>query len=1028
MKLKFWILLLFSIFLIFFFKKNYSLMPINWQFYTIKSVGANNKLSLYNNLVFDENNLFFNTQNQKTYSINQNSGEINWQLQTQDYSPFPPLITNDQIFLSNFDGNIYSLDKKTGYKLWQFNLDQQYIPDTPIVSSTKNNIVFFGSRNGILYALNKQTGQKLWAKEFKGIDQNKAFVPETIHFGSIYADSGQVYVINAVEKNFSAFNQINGELNWQIENISFSFDSPLFYEQRIILKQNNILLSIDKISGDYTEIKKQGKTQSNWQIFKVENDQEYILILDDLTLFKQSIDFKNTNWLINNCNAVLHVRNKINEPFIELTNNKIITQNHLLLENNDPLIALNYESGKIEWSASLNSLINNQLILDENLLLGGSNGDLTSINTNNGQVNWQIKLDGEIVQLILINDQILSINQKAGKKISLNYLTKDGKEIWQYTPDHLIDAKEIYTHKNNVYFLNTDKNLIEKINITKLNPNQEKLKNVNFSYQENKENHNPYLEIKEDIRLTWKIKEKWLKIKYVIKNFKQIFSFELNEEINNGIFEISLTHDEQLYLNKFIDLQIEAIFAKENEPEIKVKGFYYDYNTWKIRFLAPKTGSYQYSITIKSPYFIKKFSGNIQINNVNNETLKINNNQFTINDETVFFPIGIQDSFVDRNYNGKITEEMPDSSSLQPVTNKEQYAYLNLENYLNTFQKEAGLNIFRYGVENVSPALWQSIDLKTFSLDVNGGKFGDQLLQELNKKDYKIIMTIFGFYPPYRTKEEISKKENRQSLAIYLDYIIARFSPYVDLFELSNEAEAHVDWYKFVIDYLKENDPYQRPISTNWETSKIKNLDFQSIHWYNQNEIQPGYLSREINYLNKKYINDNQPILISEFGFKNYSWFENSSESLRILTWLSVFQKMGIIFWNQGQNGIYENPDNANVYLGPKERSYLLSLNNFLPKDMKLPIETKQFVIEKNSIQVYLINNQELMLGYLLKINRDIQEPAYLNLDLKNKALIQWIDPKTNFVLSEEIVEKNQLDLKIPDFEVDLAIKIKYLE
>jgi len=283
------------------------------------------------------------------------------------------------------------------------------------------------------------------------------------------------------------------------------------------------------------------------------------------------------------------------------------------------------------------------------------------------------------------------------------------------------------------------------------------------------------------------------------------------------------------------------------------------------------------------------------------------------------------------------------------------------------------------------------------------------------------------FYPPYKTKEEIEKKENQEALEIYLDYVIARYSAKIDLWELSNEAEAHYLWYKFVTNYLKENDPYQHPISTNWETNSAKNLDFLSIHWYNPDSTDPGFLSNQIAYLNQKYQDSNQAILISELGFKNLSYFQNSSESMRIITWLSIFQKMGVIFWTQGQNGIYKNLDNSNIYLGPIERSYLSILNNFLPENMFLPIEKEFLLIPNLQTQVYLLKNNNFILAYLLKVDQSIKNQDYLDLDIKDQARLQWINPKTASIIREEFLEKGEQKILIPDFNLDLAMKINYL-
>ncbi|MDH5533132.1 MAG: hypothetical protein OEX81_01755, partial [Candidatus Pacebacteria bacterium] len=64
----------------------------NWQFYTNKNIGTSERFREFNEIVFEEDNLFFNSQNFKTYSLNKNNGIQNWEFRAQDYSPFPPLI------------------------------------------------------------------------------------------------------------------------------------------------------------------------------------------------------------------------------------------------------------------------------------------------------------------------------------------------------------------------------------------------------------------------------------------------------------------------------------------------------------------------------------------------------------------------------------------------------------------------------------------------------------------------------------------------------------------------------------------------------------------------------------------------------------------------------------------------------------------------------------------------------------------------------------------------------------------------
>jgi outer membrane protein assembly factor BamB len=1018
------ILIVLSLFAYFSIYRNHS-----WQFYVDKSIGPNNKLTIFDNLIFNENEVFFNSQNKNTYALNQKTGQIKWMFMAEDYSPFPPTIDGDQMFLSNFDGNIYCLNKNTGHKIWQFNTEEQFQPDTPVLKSINNNLIFFGSRNGTLYALNSDDGTLVWKKQFKTIDSSKAFIAGSIHFGSIYLENNEIYIFNSLEKSFFSIDQLDGSINWQINNLPFNYRSPIFLPKNIIIKHDQYLLNVDKKSGSVQKINRQGKENVAWEIFEVENDDQHVLVLDDHSLIKIDSDFNEVKWTLNNLDNILYFQKNAEAPMVKIVEGQIVTQTFSRIENLNILLFVDYDNAEITKTQKVDNWINNQHYSDDKIFLSSGTGSVYSINLDNLEINWKVTIDGEVKSLHLFENDLLAISIKSSGKISLEYFEQEsGEKKWTYTSNFISNKKDIYVQDQSVYILNQDNTILNKIDITNKKPEDREIEKINFSFKQKKNIKDPYLEIKTKNSRLWKIKQKILVIEYLVKNFNKISSFTISEEIKDNILEISIFNDENLYQNKFKDLKIEAVFEKIDEKEkIKISGFYFDHNTWKIRFSAPNSGEYKYQINIKSPYAIKKYSGAIQLNTGKDEIIDTNQGLFVINNKTVFFPLGIQDVFADWNYNGNLMDMMSNSSTEEPVSNIKDFSYLNIDDYLDLYKEEAKINIFRYGVDHWTMPLWHSIDSDNIVLSANGGKFGDTLIEKLRARDIKIIMTIFGFYPPYRSYEEITDRDNQQALEFYLDYVIARFSPYVDLWELSNEAEAHELWYEFIINYLRENDPYQHPISTNWETESAKNLDYLSIHWYNPNSTDSGHLSNQIAYLNQKHLNQEKAILISEFGFKNFSHFQNSAESMRILSWLSTFQRMGLIFWTQGQNGIYKNLDNANIYLGPIERSYLSVLSNFLPKDFLLPIKNELFLLRDLQTQVYYLKNNDYILAYLLKIDEGKEQNNFLSFNLDRDAKLEWIDPKTGLVIEEKTLTKGEEKIQIPNFSLDLAMKIKYL-
>ena len=984
------IILILLTFFIFSYKRNQ-----NWQFYVDKSIGPNNKFNIFDNLVFHDEQVFFNSQNNNTYSLNQKNGQVNWIFKAENYSPFPPTIDDEQIYLANFDGNVYCLNKNTGYKIWQFNTEEQYQPDTPVFKSRNKNLVFFGSRNGALYALNSDNGQLVWKRQFKKLDTSRAFVAGSIHFGSIYLDEEEIYVFNAQENKFFSINQLDGSINWQIDNLLFDYRSPIFLQKNIIIKQNQYLLSVDKKSGSMQKINRQGQENVAWEVFQLEDDNHNLLILDDHTLIKIDSNLHEVEWTSNNIDNILYDQKNAEAPIVKITNNRIIAQTFSRIENLNILIFVNYDNGEVVQTQKVGNWINNQLYTDDTIFISSGTGLVYSINLGTSEINWQVAVDGETQSIHLFEENLLVISLKSSGKICLEYFDqKTGERQWTYTSNFISNKKDIYVQDRSVYILNQDNTVLYKINITNKKPQDKQIEKINFTYDQVKNFKDPYLKI----------------------------------ATKNNVLEISIINDENLYRNKFTDLKIEAVFEKKGEQEqIKIGGFYFDHNTWKVRFSAPSAGEYQYQISIKTPFTIKKHSGVVQLRAGKEEVIGVKEQLFVINDNTVFFPLGIQDIFADWNYNGNLMDMMSNSSTKEPVSDTKDFSYLNIDDYLDLYREEAKINIFRYGVDHWTMPLWHSIDSENIVLSVNGGKFGDSLIEKLRARDIKIVMTIFGFYPPYRTYEEITNQDNQQALEFYLDYVIARFSPYVDLWELTNEAEAHELWYDFIISYLQKNDPYHHPISTNWETNSAENLDYLSVHWYNPHSTDPGYLSNQIAYLNQKHLDQKKAILISEFGFKNFSYSPNSAESMRLLSWLSTFQNMGLIFWTQGQNGIYQNPDNANIYLGPIERSYLSILSNFLPKDMLVPVENELFLLKDLHTQVYYLKNNDYILAYLLKIDQSKEQGGSLHLDLDRDAKLEWVDPKTGAVIEEKILKSGEQIILIPNFNVDLAMKIRYL-
>jgi len=101
--------------------------------------------------------------------------------------------------------------------------------------------------------------------------------------------------------------------------------------------------------------------------------------------------------------------------------------------------------------------------------------------------------------------------------------------------------------------------------------------------------------------------------------------------------------------------------------------------------------------------------------------------------------------------------------------------------------------------------------------------------------------------------------------------------------------------------------------------------------------------------------------------------------------------------------------------------------NVFEEKDMLVPVENELFLLKDLHTQVYYLKNNDYILAYLLKIDQSKEQGGSLHLNLDRDAKLEWVDPKTGAVIEEKVLKSGEQIILIPNFNVDLAMKIRYL-
>ncbi len=839
-------------------------------------------------------------------------------------------------------------------------------------------------------------------------------------------------------------NNATNQKNWQfLIKDQIGAQSILNVGRNLTFDKNSIFFSDGK--GLIHSLNKHSG-QINW-LRQIEDHSPFSITQDDNFIYVSSFD--SSIYKIDKENG--YIKWKFNIPDFFWPDTEVIFDENdesiFFADRGGNLYAINKESGKEAWKKEFEKIDNTKVFVEDSIHFGflSQNEDhliadhfpsktIYTINKKTGDINSQkqsdLKINFEPKKNFLIFDNYeLKIKNNVISQPLLELIDKNQNLVWSYQTEHRVNTGEIYQDENRIYYLSAHNTILESVNISRKNPNAKAFSKINFKLNENFAAHYPYQNSNPQVDAAFKPKSWMLKVgekinyfKFVSKNFFSLFSFAYSFEEKNDFLEIAIHHQDNFYKNKFTEVKVAAEFEnKENGKKIKVNGFYEDKNTWKIRAKLGK-GTWKYQVKIQTPFWKKKVKGFVTPNKTEQTSIQIKENGFALGD-SLFFPIGIQDVIKDSNKDGSPFNDMGYAKQTTPSSKAEEYEYTDLDKYLEIYRNEANMNIFRYGPDNWAPYIWRDLsNHKNFAMETKGSLKGDFILESAREKNYKIMMSIFAFYPPYTSKEAISKKENQKVLTQYLDYVIARYSAQVDIWELTNEALPSLEWQNFISNYLFKNDPYQHPITTNLEETRLENSDLLSIHHYPKTPENNRELVEQIEKINLEH-NWSKAKIISEFGFANENYFAGSADLLRKTAWILTMQKIGLVTWNTG-HGYFESETNGNIYVGPEERTYLKNLTDFLPK-LSATAVSEQKIDEENNVMMYGLKDDSYEIFYLIKLDV-LNEPKEFLLNAKFDGKIQFVDPRSGKVLEDDLIYKDQKAISLPTFADDIAIKVVF--
>lgn len=487
------------------------------------------------------------------------------------------------------------------------------------------------------------------------------------------------------------------------------------------------------------------------------------------------------------------------------------------------------------------------------------------------------------------------------------------------------------------------------------------------------------------------------------------------------VIELVIKHP-QSYSNNWEDVNISASFI--NIDTIKVCGFFYDTNVWKLRFAPGKTGAWKYQVSFNTPLTSYQFSGLFTCidSDKKGHLQQHPGNPFRLiySDGTLFNGIGIGDCILDSDGDGTVLNdwgfdgEHRQGNYLGSVT--------NLNNYMHAYGSDgAGFNLFRWSTDNCSFKLFNTISAGHNDYNIQSGKWGDSLMTQVKRNNMSVWLTIFN--DPVFKNIRNSSPDEEGALKKYISYLVARYGVYVDIWELYNENSASEYWINLVSNTIKAINPYKNLITVSDPRPELKAIEITSPHWYEKEPEEES--DRRAFEMITNYRKWKKPIIFGEQGNAVQNWDMLSGQRMRVRSWTAFFAEGTWIFWNTSAVKDYKHERSANLYIGPLERGYINALQKFTSTADSAVMPFTLNVLNANSVRSYGLRSEKMILGYFFHSeSQSNYSTTSFYYRMRKGGIIQWIDPVDNrIILSERILEGRQ-NIISPPFKIDLAMRI----
>ena len=282
------------------------------------------------NFVLDAENLLVTDSVAKYYSININTGELNWS--KNNTYPFNSDIKKhkDKFFVIDYKNTLRCYEIKNGNECLNLKTEDSFtISNSKLSLIIVDDLVVFSNSIGDITAADIETGLIIWQLP----TQSSSIINETYNFkiSKLVSDGSSIYFSNN-KNEFYSIDLKNGIINWKNE-ISSNITPVITGNLIFTISEDGYLLAIEKNKGNIIRVT---DLFNNYKLKKRKNIQPVGFAIDDTTLYLSNSDGKMilVDLSIGNIKAIEKVSGDfISRPFI-FSQNLFVIRNGSIVQYN----------------------------------------------------------------------------------------------------------------------------------------------------------------------------------------------------------------------------------------------------------------------------------------------------------------------------------------------------------------------------------------------------------------------------------------------------------------------------------------------------------------------------------------------------------------------------------------------------------------------------------------------------------------------------------------------------------------------